>query len=37
MINFFFLRYAYQKLTVEEEENFEEEEVLDANVKFEKK
>lgn len=34
IINFFFLRYAYRKLTVEEKGSFENEEVLDAEVKF---
>ena len=37
IINFFFLRYAYKKLTVDEEENFEDEEVLDAGVKIDNK
>lgn len=37
IINFFFLRYAYRKLTIEEEGSFENEEVLDADVDFEEK
>ena len=37
IINFFFLRFAYRKLAIEEEDSFGNEEVLDANVNFGKK